>query len=61
MTITEINGDPKVIYTRLQRFIKPIGREIRTFRYLYWRFSGHKYLWGIYQFLSDSNTSRLFK
>jgi len=43
--------------TRLQLFIYKQGlgrnRKCRLVRYLYWRLSGHRYLWGIRHFLDD--------
>ena len=56
--VTEIRGDPKIIFTRWQRIIRYLGwgkgNRHRFIRYYYWKLSGHKYLWGIRHFLYDN-------
>ena len=60
-SMTEITGDPKVIFSRFQQFIRPVGRELRIVRHFYWKLSGHRYLWGMYQFLVDTHNTKLFE
>lgn len=61
MKMTEISGPSKIVYSRFQRIIKPIGKEFRFVRLLYWKLSGRTYLWGMYQFYVDSYNSKWFE
>ena len=40
--------------TKYQKLIWYIGRHIKIIRYLYWRFSNHKWLWGVVSWLDDN-------
>ena len=57
----EIRGKRELVMSRWKRLVYHLGRRYKIVRTLYCRLSGHTYLWGIVNYVSDFGTLKPFE